>query len=74
MALTKANIRKFTRRALKDNNLNANIESIEWSGQRCKEINGPLYFRNARVILKSNNGSRFMKCATIDTSGYFRIS
>lgn len=73
MKLTIARVRNFTERALRDRNLGAEIESIEWIGQRSKEKFGPLHFRVARVVLKLND-RRVAKTATLDSSNGFRIA
>ena len=71
-ALTLAKIRRFTERALRDNKLDAKIESIEWLGKRSKERHGSAYFRVARVVLKQD-GRRVAKTASIDTTNSFTI-
>ena len=73
MQLTKTYIREQTNRALKDQNIKAEIKSIEWLGQRCKEKFGNAHFRVARVILETENKQVMRKLATIDTTGYFSI-
>jgi hypothetical protein len=73
MNLTIAKIRAFTKRALRDNNIAAEIESIEWVGKRSKPKFGNIEFRVARVILKASDGRRVFKSASIDTTNAFEI-
>ena len=78
-ALTLAKIRRFTERALRDNKLDAKIESIEWLGKRCAitrrlgRCEYKEYFRIARVTLIGNDGRRVYKSATIDSNNGFEI-
>ena len=75
MNLTIAKVRSFTKRALRDNNLDAEIESIEWIGKRCKYRHGNdgIEFRNARVVLKTADGRRVAKLACLETDNAFQI-
>ena len=75
MKLTIAKVRAFTKRALRDNALDAKIESIEWIGKRSKYKFGHdgVEFRTARVVLKSEDGRRFAKFATLETDNAFEI-
>jgi hypothetical protein len=80
MNLTIAKVRAFTKRALRDNALDAEIESIEWIGKRCKyryalssSANYGIEFRTARVILKASDGRRVYKTATLETNNAFEI-
>jgi hypothetical protein len=73
MNLTIAKVRAFTKRALRDNALDAEIESIEWIGKRSKPKFGNIEFRVARVVLKAADGRRFAKLATLETDNAFQI-
>jgi hypothetical protein len=73
MNLTIAKVRAFTKRALRDSDLEAEIESIEWIGQRSKAVHSNKEFRVARVVLKLDDGRRVGKLATITSTNGFTI-
>lgn len=75
MKLTLGKVKAFTRRALRDNNLDkAVIVSAEWRGKRslAKYAACPYYFRVARVVIELD-GRRVYKSVNIDTTGACRI-
>lgn len=79
MKLTLATIRKFTKRALRDNGLDAQIDSIEWLGKRCSidrrigRCEYKEYYRIARVTLISKDGRRVYKHAELNSNHRFSI-
>ena len=80
MNLTLSRVKAMTRKALEDHNLDRNTEvaSAEWLGERCRERHGSAHFRSARVrlvtTLTDGRQATTWKSATVDTTGYFRIS
>lgn len=79
MKLTLASVRKFTKRALKDADLEATIESIEWLGKRIEQTHRigrceyKTYWRTAEVILVCPKGRKVYKTATIESNNAFCI-
>jgi hypothetical protein len=79
MKLTLGTIKKFTRRAMRDNNIRGTIVSAEWLGKRCAvtrrlgRCEYTEYFRTARVVIEVPDGRRVAKHATLDSNHAFRI-
>lgn len=72
MRLTLARVRSETGKAVKP--LGATVVSAAWIGKRTKERYGSAQFRVARVVLAANDGWKFTKHVTVDTTGYVRIA
>ena len=49
-AFTIAAARRYLAHAMLTHNIDAQVVSVSWLGQRCKQKNGPDHFRIARAV------------------------